>query len=280
MSLQQVSLPQLTIAGIQVNSLEQHTSPVIAHNSSPRSHGHAQTSCPRNSSEPSACQPDLAETQRVQATVDLCSSQTNAHALLSGRKWCTDCVTPPSAWSPPPYPESQSGYNCVGASPAPVGRTMDAPVAHKLCIPGIKRNLTFSLRIVIPLGLAHERLSLDSASLLPSMMEAIQCIHTCCTKWHMFEKLCKNKQIIPYQCSCSDVLSLLQDITDEGKPASTVKGYLATRWVSSIHTLVHTGVCTLCCAVLCKGHITDSYSLTLWDWSIWPWCLTTSLKTL
>ena len=73
------------------HSMEQHTFPVTAHKSSPRSPEHGdRPPVQGESSKPTSCQPGLAEILYLQATVDNCSSETNAQC-----PHC--CMTPLSA---------------------------------------------------------------------------------------------------------------------------------------------------------------------------------------
>ncbi|XP_052006407.1 uncharacterized protein LOC127660311 [Xyrauchen texanus] len=95
------------------------------------------------------------------------------------------------------------------------------------------------------LGLARERLNLSAAGLPPKVIETIQNARAASTrslydlKWRVFEEWCADKNIVPFLCSVSNVLSFLQDLLDKGRAFSTVKVYLSA--ISACHVGIDSG---------------------------------------
>ena len=114
-----------------------------------------------------------------------------------------------------------------------------APVAQRSVVSSEQGNLSPSSRAHGSVGLARERLNLTAVGLPPTVVETIQGARAPSTrtlyniKWGVFEAWCRRFNIIPYQCSVSEVLCFLQDLIDKGRAFSTIKVYLAA--ISACH---------------------------------------------
>ena len=126
------------------------------------------------------------------------------------------------------------GDNSTSLRPTPA-----ASVTQGLVVPGERRDIPSLPGPSSSLGLARERLNLDTAGLHPRVIETIQNARAVSTrnlysaKWRVFESWCDQYTVIPYQCSVSEVLRFLQELLDKGRAFSTVKVYLAA--ISACH---------------------------------------------
>uniref|UniRef100_A0A1A8PZ04 ribonuclease H n=1 Tax=Nothobranchius rachovii TaxID=451742 RepID=A0A1A8PZ04_9TELE len=100
-------------------------------------------------------------------------------------------------------------------------------------VPSGRLDLPPSSRTAGPVGLAPEGCGLVSAELPQAVIRTIQnarapstrSLYDC--KWRVFEAWCQGREISPFQCPVSVILSFLQDLLDGKKAFSTIKVYLA-----------------------------------------------------
>ena len=89
------------------------------------------------------------------------------------------------------------------------------------------------------MGLARERLNLDTEGLPQGVIDTIQSARAQSTRaaydgrWSAFEKWCLQEQVVPFQASVRVILSFLQSLMDKGLSFSSIKVYLAA--ISACH---------------------------------------------
>lgn len=115
---------------------------------------------------------------------------------------------------------------------APVMGAMASAIAQQPVVSGTRRNISFSSREAVSLGLACEWYNLNTVGLPPGVIDTIQIGRALSTrsldgsKWSVFEKWCTNLQGMPLQWSVTVILAFIQDLLDKEKAFSTIKVYL------------------------------------------------------
>lgn len=120
-----------------------------------------------------------------------------------------------------------------GHSPAPPRRTVATATTQRSSVTSTGADIPPSSGTSGSMGLARERLNLNTLGLPHSVIDTIQSARAQSTrtaydgKWRVFEEWCDKSHITAFQASIKDILSFLQDLLDKGRAASTLKVYLA-----------------------------------------------------
>ena len=122
---------------------------------------------------------------------------------------------------------------------APPRRTVAAPPASRPSLSGTRADISSPSGPSGSLGLAPERFNLTAVGLPERVIATIQSARAPSTralygnKWHVFEKWCYDRHIVPFQCDVANMLCFLQSLLDNGKAFSTIKVYLSA--ISACH---------------------------------------------
>ena len=143
---------------------------------------------------------------------------------------------------------TESESNPGGAEMGPLGLDYNAPpvrpavgdpTSQGSANTGGRRDLSPSPRAFGSMGLAGERLMLQSQGLSSKVIDTMQgaraestrSLYNC--KWKVFVKWCESFHIQPFRATVSEVLLFLQELLEKGRAFSTIKVYLAA--ISACH---------------------------------------------